>query len=214
MNKWIIAALASCVAAAAQAETLNVQMNAVGADGVGKAVGQVSIETSDYGLVFRPQLSDLQPGVHGFHIHAKGSCETAEIDGKTTPAGAAGGHWDPKNTGKHGEPWATAIWRPAGALRRERRHSQAAGARTATQEPRRHQGPGSDGAPGRRQPCRPSATAGRRRCPRCLRFDQVSPARGRRTPASPSCDQASRRRSGGIGRSFSGAGRRALPAWY
>ncbi|AJE15798.1 MULTISPECIES: superoxide dismutase family protein [Stutzerimonas] len=105
MNKWIIAALASCVAAAAQAETLNVQMNAVGADGVGKSVGQVSIETSDYGLVFRPQLSDLQPGVHGFHIHAKGSCETAEIDGKTTPAGAAGGHWDPKNTGKHGEPW-------------------------------------------------------------------------------------------------------------
>ena len=39
MNKWIIAALASCVAAAAQAETLNVQMNAVGSDGVGKSVG-------------------------------------------------------------------------------------------------------------------------------------------------------------------------------
>lgn len=105
MNKWIIAALASCVAAAAHAETLSVKMKAVSAEGVGESVGEVSIETSEHGLVFRPQLANLQPGAHGFHVHAKGSCETAEIDGKTTPAGAAGGHWDPKNAGKHGEPW-------------------------------------------------------------------------------------------------------------
>jgi len=105
MKQWIIAALAGCTAVAVQAETLSVKVNAVTAQGVGESVGSVKIENSEYGLVFRPELSGLQPGAHGFHVHAKGSCEPAEIDGKQTPAGAAGGHWDPKNSGKHGEPW-------------------------------------------------------------------------------------------------------------
>ncbi|HBW09011.1 MAG TPA: superoxide dismutase [Cu-Zn] SodC1, partial [Pseudomonas sp.] len=105
MKQWIIAALAGCTAVAVQADTLNVKVNAVTAQGVGESVGSVKIENSEYGLVFRPELSGLQPGAHGFHVHAKGSCEPAEIDGKQTPAGAAGGHWDPKNSGKHGEPW-------------------------------------------------------------------------------------------------------------
>ncbi|WP_312929814.1 superoxide dismutase family protein, partial [Stutzerimonas nitrititolerans] len=105
MKQWIIAALAGCSALAVQAETLSVEVNAVTAQGIGESVGNVKIETSDYGLVFRPELSGLQPGAHGFHLHAKGSCEPAEVDGKPTAAGAATGHWDPKNSGKHGEPW-------------------------------------------------------------------------------------------------------------
>lgn len=105
MKLWIIAALAGCTALAAQAETLSVKVNTVTAQGIGESVGNVKVESNEYGLVFRPELTGLQPGVHGFHIHAKGSCQPADIDGKTTAAGAAGGHWDPKNTGKHGEPW-------------------------------------------------------------------------------------------------------------
>jgi len=105
MKQWIIAALASCTAMGLQAETLSVPVNAVSADGVGKSVGTVKIESSEYGLVFRPELSGLDAGAHGFHIHAKGSCDPAEKDGETIAAGAAGGHWDPKNTAKHGEPW-------------------------------------------------------------------------------------------------------------
>ena len=31
--------------------------------------------------------------------------EAAEKDGKRSAAEAAGGHWDPKATGKHAEPW-------------------------------------------------------------------------------------------------------------
>lgn len=105
MKQWFIAALASCTALALQAETLNVPINAVSTQGVGESLGNVKIETSQYGLIFHPELSSLDAGIHGFHLHAKGSCEPAEIDGKTTPAGAAGGHWDPQNSGKHGEPW-------------------------------------------------------------------------------------------------------------
>lgn len=105
MKQWIIAALAGCTALGLQAETLNVPMKAVNAQGVGESIGSVKIESNEYGLVFRPQLSGLEPGAHGFHVHAKGSCDPAEKDGETIAAGAAGGHWDPKNTGKHDEPW-------------------------------------------------------------------------------------------------------------
>lgn len=105
MKKWLIAAIAGCTALGAQAETLEVKMNTVNAQGVGESIGSVRIESNQYGLVFRPQLSGLEPGAHGFHIHAQGSCEPAEKDGQTMAAGAAGGHWDPQNTGKHGEPW-------------------------------------------------------------------------------------------------------------
>jgi superoxide dismutase, Cu-Zn family len=105
MKQWIIAAIAGCTALGAHAETLSVTVNSVNAQGVGSSVGTVEIETNEHGLVFRPELSGLEPGTHGFHIHAKGSCEPEEKDGQTVPAGAAGGHWDPNNTGKHGEPW-------------------------------------------------------------------------------------------------------------
>lgn len=105
MKQWIIAALAGCTVLGVQAETLNVKVNSVNAQGVGTSVGTVKIETNENGLVFRPELSGLEPGAHGFHIHAKGSCEPEDKDGQPVPAGAAGGHWDPKNTGKHGEPW-------------------------------------------------------------------------------------------------------------
>jgi len=91
MKQWIIAALAGCTALTVQAETLSVPLKAVSAQGIGAAVGSVKIESSEYGLVLRPELSGLEPGIHGFHVHAKGNCETAEIDGKVTPAGAAGG---------------------------------------------------------------------------------------------------------------------------
>src|SRR5690606_39040616 len=56
--------------------------------------------------VFTPSLSGLQPGLHGFHVHANPSCDAAEKEGKPSPAEAAGGHWDPDKTGRHGTPWS------------------------------------------------------------------------------------------------------------
>lgn len=105
MKQWIIAALAGCTVMGLHAETLSVPVKAVTAQGVGESVGTVKIESSQYGLVFRPELSGLESGAHGFHIHAKGDCGPADKDGEAVAAGAAGGHWDPQNTGKHGEPW-------------------------------------------------------------------------------------------------------------
>ncbi len=41
---------------------------------------------------------------HGFHIHQNGSCQPTTANGQQVPAGAAGGHFDPQNTGKHEGP--------------------------------------------------------------------------------------------------------------
>ncbi|WP_350341274.1 superoxide dismutase family protein, partial [Escherichia coli] len=49
-------------------------------------MGVVTITETDYGLLFTPKLTGLTPGVHGFHIHANGSCEPDMKDGKPVPA--------------------------------------------------------------------------------------------------------------------------------
>lgn len=100
-----LAVLAGCTSLTVQAETLSVPIRAVDVRGTGPALGTVRIESSEHGLVFRPELAGLEPGLHGFHIHAKGDCGMTMKDEKPMAAGAAGGHWDPHNTGKHGEPW-------------------------------------------------------------------------------------------------------------
>jgi Cu-Zn family superoxide dismutase len=39
-------------------------------------------------------------------VHQNGSCDPAEKDGKMSAAEAAGGHYDPEQTGKHLGPYA------------------------------------------------------------------------------------------------------------
>ncbi|MCA1175132.1 MULTISPECIES: superoxide dismutase family protein [unclassified Pantoea] len=106
MKKILIATLALVCAAGAQAASEEVTLHEVTAQGTGAAIGKVTISETPYGLQFAPALTGLKPGVHGFHVHAKGSCEPGQSDGKTVAAGAAGGHLDPQNTGKHLGPYA------------------------------------------------------------------------------------------------------------
>ncbi|KJF85391.1 superoxide dismutase family protein [Photobacterium leiognathi] len=71
----------------------------------GKSIGYVNVKENVYGLIFTPHLKDLKPGIHGFHIHQNGSCQAIEKNGNVILGGAAGGHYDPFNTHKHGFPW-------------------------------------------------------------------------------------------------------------
>ena len=82
-----------------------VTMHLVDAQGSGRAIGRIVISESRYGVVFTPELSGLQPGVYGFHVHENPSCGAAEKDGKQVPALAAGGHFDPTGSQTHGTPW-------------------------------------------------------------------------------------------------------------
>ncbi|MCV5655343.1 superoxide dismutase family protein, partial [Escherichia coli] len=61
--------------------------------GTNQAVGTMELSESDYGIVFTPHLSGIPAGLHGFHVHANPSCDSAEKDGKTVVGGGAGGHY-------------------------------------------------------------------------------------------------------------------------
>ncbi|VCU70596.1 Superoxide dismutase [Cu-Zn] precursor [Pigmentiphaga humi] len=98
-------ALALSLAGAPAWADLSIPVSAVDAQGKGRDLGTVKVAETAYGLVFRPELKGLAPGMHGFHVHANPSCEPGRQDGKPVAALAAGGHLDPKKTGKHGEPW-------------------------------------------------------------------------------------------------------------
>ncbi|MHB8248743.1 MAG: superoxide dismutase [Cu-Zn] SodC [Acidithiobacillus sp.] len=89
----------------AAAADIVVPMNLVDEKGLGKAAGQVIISESRYGLVFTPALTGLAPGLHGFHVHQNPDCGPKEKDGKMIAALAAGGHYDPEKSNRHGTPW-------------------------------------------------------------------------------------------------------------
>lgn len=84
---------------------MTVQINIAEKAGIGADIGNIKIVETQYGLVFYPSLKTLPAGLHGFHIHEKPSCAPGEKDGNIIPALAAGGHFDPQNSTKHGEPW-------------------------------------------------------------------------------------------------------------
>ena len=87
-------------AGTAYAET--VTMNVIDASGVGKVIGTISLSDANEGLVVMPDLADLPPGDHGFHVHVNPNCGPgAGPDGQPAAGFAAGGHYDPTNTGKH-----------------------------------------------------------------------------------------------------------------
>lgn len=102
-KKLLIAALLTLALPAYAAEK-TVTVHAISPNGIGEEIGTVTLSDSAMGLALAPDLSQLSPGEHGFHIHEKPSCEPAMKDGKKTPGGAAGGHYDPANRGKHAGP--------------------------------------------------------------------------------------------------------------
>ncbi|KHS75682.1 superoxide dismutase [Pectobacterium brasiliense] len=87
------------------AASTTVTLNEALPTGTGGSIGEISIAETPYGLLFTPNLKGLEAGIHGFHVHENASCEPAEQDGKPVPALAAGGHLDPKKTGKHLGPY-------------------------------------------------------------------------------------------------------------
>ncbi len=88
------------------ADGVTVEMRKITPDGLGESIGQVAVSYSEFGLVFTPNLRGLPPGLHGFHLHEKPACGPSRgADGAVVPGGAAGGHYDPQKTGRHGAPW-------------------------------------------------------------------------------------------------------------
>jgi superoxide dismutase, Cu-Zn family len=95
----VTAMVIACVGTA-KAET--VTMNTIDANGVGKVIGTISLSDANEGLVIMPELAELPAGDHGFHVHVNPNCGPGPgPDGQPAAGLAAGGHFDPANTGKH-----------------------------------------------------------------------------------------------------------------
>jgi Cu-Zn family superoxide dismutase len=94
--KYFLAVTCFATAANAFADT-TVPMSFIAANGVGEPAGTVVISETPYGLLFTPNLHDLTAGGRGFHVHVNPDCDKNGM--------AAGGHFDPKNTGKHLGPY-------------------------------------------------------------------------------------------------------------
>jgi Cu-Zn family superoxide dismutase len=108
MRRWqmglVVAACLACGGVATAAE-LKAEMHKATPTGPGEAIGTVTISDGAAGAGVKTALKGLPPGPHGFHIHQNGSCDPATPSGgQPVPAGGAGGHFDPQNTGKHEGP--------------------------------------------------------------------------------------------------------------
>jgi Cu-Zn family superoxide dismutase len=103
MQRRILTAimLAFACIATANAATVSVTVNKIDENGVGAAIGTLSLEDTGAGLRITPSLAGLPPGPHGFHVHANGSCGPGDQDGSKVAGLAAGGHFDPAKSGKH-----------------------------------------------------------------------------------------------------------------
>jgi Cu-Zn family superoxide dismutase len=84
------------------AASMTVRIYAIDAKGVGGQIGTIQLSETKAGLRISPRLAGLPPGQHGFHLHVNPSCDPgAGPNGQAAAGLAAGGHYDPANTGKH-----------------------------------------------------------------------------------------------------------------
>ncbi|MCX0792296.1 superoxide dismutase family protein [Escherichia coli] len=87
------------------ASDINIPINIITDEGIKKSIGYINIAESPYGLIFTPDLKNLSPGMHGFHIHENASCSPGLMNGKSVAGLSAGGHFDPEKTKKHLGPY-------------------------------------------------------------------------------------------------------------
>lgn len=98
---FTLAALSLSALAHAQ---ITVPIHSVASKDGDRSLGSVTITETPGGLQFTPALQGLPPGQHGFHVHMNGNCGEGPVNGKSTPAGAAGGHLDPHGSNAHKGP--------------------------------------------------------------------------------------------------------------
>lgn len=96
---FIVTFFLGCMAAQAWAATTVriYEMQPDNTSGMLKLLGTVTAEQTAYGVLLTPDLQGLPTGIHGFHLHQYPSCKDQ--------GQAAGGHLDPKGTGKHLGPY-------------------------------------------------------------------------------------------------------------
>jgi Cu-Zn family superoxide dismutase len=99
-----LATLATATTLPAWAADLTVTIRKATPDGTSDTLGTISVSSTDAGATFHLALHGLPPGPHGFHVYENANCGPTLLNGIRIPAGAAGDHYDPDNTGRHEGP--------------------------------------------------------------------------------------------------------------
>jgi Cu-Zn family superoxide dismutase len=81
------------------ADEATVRVNKISANGIGVAIGTITIKDTGHGVTISPNLKSVPPGKHGFHIHQKPNCGPGKKGGKSIAGLQAGGHYDPTGAG-------------------------------------------------------------------------------------------------------------------
>ena len=103
-----IVVVTALLSACSSNDSFTVTMNQVSPSGVGAELGTITLsDAAGGGVEFTPNLHDLVPGEHGFHVHENPSCDPGSKNGVMVAALAAGGHLDPDKTDKHEGPDGT-----------------------------------------------------------------------------------------------------------
>jgi superoxide dismutase, Cu-Zn family len=98
MAKTKLAANKTSAAKAPTEAQPKMAMSTLAATGEVKVTGMVHFTQEKEGVRVQANVQGLPPGLHGFHVHEKGNCDSAGM--------GAGGHFNPM-THKHGMPDST-----------------------------------------------------------------------------------------------------------
>src|SRR4051812_31664303 len=80
--------------AGAAENAIEVPVNSISAEGVGKQMGTLTITAMTGGVSFTPDLRGFGPGSHAFHIHEKPDCGPGMSNGRPVAGLAAGAHYN------------------------------------------------------------------------------------------------------------------------
>lgn len=94
--KWSVASICLLICNIALAD-ISIPMYLTSSQGIGQSIGTIVASEKAYGVLLTPNLHNLPPGLHGFHIHQNPSCLNNGM--------AAGDHFDPSQSKQHLGPY-------------------------------------------------------------------------------------------------------------
>lgn len=93
---WSVASICLLICHIALAD-ISIPMYLTSSQGIGQSIGTIVASEKAYGVLLTPNLHNLPPGLHGFHIHQNPSCLDNGV--------AAGDHFDPSHSKQHLGPY-------------------------------------------------------------------------------------------------------------
>lgn len=124
----LFALVAGCTTSAPSQQAVSAQLGMPATSGgsaaaelrtpAGQPAGRAEFAQTPAGVEITIRVQGLNPGTHGFHVHANGACAPGPdaATGETVAFGAAGGHFDPGLSHNHGQPGQPAHEVHAGEL--------------------------------------------------------------------------------------------------